>query len=252
MKSFGVLLFSLIISSPTFASDSENDIPFEFIDGKTNVIKDFCRTEKPGLYNDCGFNQHQSMVAIYLPKSLGDIVLQHINVAKKASYYDELSHTDFFHGHFLFANSISYDSADEFFSDITAILYHTAEYNGRWGQEEKLGIPPLERRQRSLLGFLDGNVAKAVDWVTPPFRRGYIGSGTIYDTDIGMTHPELSGSNGQGKAAGPTAVKVCKSGECRVCEPFGQFNIIKTETGRFTTAEGEKIELYLRCFPVKN
>jgi hypothetical protein len=252
MRVFGVLFSAFLISSVSLAQVSDSDVPVEFIDGEANVIKDFCRTEKPGLYNDCGFNQHRSMVAIYLPKNLGDIVLQHINVAKNASYYDELSHDDFFHGHFLFARSANYGSANEFFSDITAILYHTAEYNDRWSQEEKLGLSPLERRQRSLLGFLDGNVAKAVDWVTPPFRRGYISSGTIYDTDIGMTHPELSGNNGQGKAAGPTGVKVCKNGECRVCEPFGQFNIIKTDTGRFTTAAGEKIELYLRCFPVKN
>jgi hypothetical protein len=252
MKTLGLLL-ALQLSTFAFTSSSfAEEIPVEFIDGKDAVIKDFCRTEDPGLYNECSFNNRTTMVNIYAPESFGKIILAHIDEAKKQAYYDELSRKDFFHGHLLLAGiPTNHDSPQAYFSKVTSVLYHTAEYNGRWEKEQDQGIPAEERRQRSIIGFINGVLVKAMDIMKDHIPPGFEGSGTIYDVNIAVAHPELAQLSPDKGRVDAKSIKVCKNGECRVCQPFGQFNIVKESTGRFTTANGEKVELFLRCFPLQ-
>jgi hypothetical protein len=248
-------LLILFIATGLIGSFAQaEDIRLEFLDTDEEIHKEMCRVHGEPIENDCGYPGRRKFINMYLPASLSKIILSHINKAKKSGYFVDFSYEDFFHGHFIVGGPrITFSSPEDFFSDIKLMLYHSAEFNNRWLGEARQGIPVEKRTPRSFIGWLDGSEEKAIDYVMRgvpntliPF---YEPAGTINSDYLVAAHPELS-THKEILATYVSAgfsLTACKGTDCRVCHPFGEFYILEEPTGRFTTDDGKKIELYLRC-----
>jgi hypothetical protein len=242
-------LLSLLLSASFALADTPIDeVPVEFLRSYEEVGRDMCRTEKPGIDGKCSPNGHSFSINFYLPQSLAETVLRHIAESKKRGYHDEISRTDLFHGHLMVRGKPAhYPTPEAYFTDAALILYHSAEYTNRWEHEAEKGIPADQRTPRSFVGWPNGTLQRAVDLTKLPLTRNYEGSGTVYEADLAESNPDLSYLfEGYYQVRNPT-VDVCKDGDCHVCEPFGQFEIVKESAGRFEV-DGERVEFFMRCF----
>jgi hypothetical protein len=93
---------------------------------------------------------------IYVPDWFGRMVANHVSLMYQASLFKSIGETDFNHGHLLIQKNVRHDhgyaSPEDFFRDVAAILYHTAEGIGRWRKEAAEGVPADLRTPRSILG----------------------------------------------------------------------------------------------------
>lgn len=250
MKRFLVFLLILASTSRILAEDLRIDV----LDTPELVTKEYCRVAPISDTRDCGYLGRLKMLNVYLPQSISSAIISHINQAKKNAYYDEINQYDFFHGHFIVRGPrLNYTSMDDFISDVSVILYHSAEFNNRWLGEARQAIPAEKRRTRSFLGWLDGREEKAIDVVTAAGKNtktiNYETSGTIVSNELVSARPDLSNHAKIQEVfmMNSLNMNVCKGDKCYVCHPFGQFHIVKEPTGRFTLDNGDKVELYLRC-----
>ena len=159
----------------------------EFVPAGPQVIAESCRFEAPTSADCIAPNGDEAL--IHFPEALNEAIQEHIEAAKAAGYFDELSLDDLFHGHTLLAAAqTTFATLEDYFSRIRAIVYHSAEYNNRWNQGD--------RRPRSFVGRVGDvhSVRPAIDLIPKGFPlRGYERSGTVYQDEVGRAHPELSG-----------------------------------------------------------
>lgn len=248
-------LFIFFAVSCALSYSLAEDIRVDFLETREAVNADFCRTDDPNSYGDCGLGYKDRMVNIYVPDSVAKIILKQIDEARDKNFYDKIDNKDFFHGHlFLKGPRTQYASPRDYFNDITADLFHSAEYNNRWLKEAKTGIPVNERRPRSFVGWLDGTVQNAFELFPEgyPLTRNYESAGTIYPNEVQAIRPDLSSHTIHSNSYPGIFVTACKGEDCRTCEIDNQLLIVNEPTGRYLTKKGEKVDFYLRCFYPRN
>lgn len=90
----GKFLAALLVTTVSSFSQAE-DIRVDFLDTPEEVHKEFCRTEKLSSFGDCGETAIR-VITLYIPKSIGALIIAHIDQAKKDGFYDDLSPSRFF------------------------------------------------------------------------------------------------------------------------------------------------------------
>lgn len=105
----------------------------------------------------------------YPDEWFGKIVEKHVRAMFDKGYAEKISDEDLFHGHLIIKNPPGfnrnkdcYKSMNDVLRQTYSILYHTAEYNKRWGVKEA-HLPIHKRTPRSILGFMDGTISPASD-----------------------------------------------------------------------------------------
>jgi len=205
----------------------------EFVPAGPQVIAESCRFEAPTSADCIAPNGDEAL--IHFPEALNEAIQEHIEAAKAAGYFDELSLDDLFHGHALLATAqTTFATLEDYFSRIRAIVYHSAEYNNRWNQGD--------RRPRSFVRWVGDvpSVQPAIDLIPKGFPlRGYERSGTVYQDEIGRAHPELSGLKYDlwGRAPALT-VGLCFGGRCG-CVLEDMVYIVRLPDDR--------LDVYVRC-----
>lgn len=230
------------------------DIRVEFLDTPEAVNADMCRTHQSDKSGHCGLGYTKRMITISVPTKLALIFLKQVEDAQAKNFYDTIGAKDFFHGHFFLKGpQTKYDSLNDYFSDVTAELFHSAEYNSRWWHEGNAGIDLKDRRPRSFMGWLDGTVQSAIELFPEGFKfsNSYESSGTIYSDEVLAVRPELSSHYILSNRYPDIFVTACKGDDCRTCEIDNQLLIVNEPTGRFLTKNGENLDFYLRCFYAK-
>ena len=205
----------------------------EFVPAGPQVIAESCRFEAPTSADCIAPNGDEAL--IHFPEALNKVIQEHIGAAKAAGYFDELSLDDLFHGHALLATAqTTFATPGEYFSRISAIVYHSAEYNNRW----LLG----DRRPRSFIGRTDGShsVRPAIDLIPKGLPlRGYERSGTVYQDEVGKAHPELSGLKYDAWGRAPAlTVGLCFGGRC---------GCVLEDMVYIVHEPDDRLDVYVRC-----
>jgi len=120
------------------------------------------------------------------PSGFEKLVSSHVDVILETGYAECLSSEDLFHGHLILRRpqGSCYSGLNELESSVELVLYHTAEHTDRWRSESEAGS---EHVPRSLVGFRDGSVAKAIDLVKYEklfSKATYDLFGTVYSDDL--------------------------------------------------------------------
>jgi hypothetical protein len=154
------------------------------------------------IYSQSAFALRKGEKALLkVPTSLSKSIAQHVQKMYNDKYYDVIGPKDFFHGHLIPTHWQDREfTLPEVLSDSPHILYHTAEYNFRWNEEFKSGIPLEKLTPRSIVGFKDGHIQTAIDIIrleNLDDRRivSYTNSGTLYDSDLIKFKPQLFNSS---------------------------------------------------------
>ncbi len=189
--------------------------------------------------------------------SLANLVHKHILSMKEKGYFEEISQMDFFHGHLIHKTFKDRVSRDKFGKEVSAILYHTAESNKRWSIESSEKPDHEQRTQRSLIGWPDGSVDPAIQWIDlndlkVGRKRIYHLAGTIYTSDIAEQNPDLS------------VLDYSRHSERRVRKILIEFKnglfelyvsefflVLQKSDGRFQLADGTPYEIYLDIRNIK-
>ena len=192
-----------------------------------------------------------------MPISLANLVHQHILLMEERGSFEEISKKDFFHGHLIQKTLKSPVSRDKFEQEVSAILYHTAEYNRRWKSEAPKRPDHEQRNQRSLIGWPNRILDPAIQWIRlDDLRTGrkriYHIAGTIYASDIVEQNPHLSVldySRHPNKRMRKILIEF-KEGlfELYVSE---YFLVLQKSDGRFKLTDGTRYEIYLDIRNVK-
>ncbi len=183
--------------------------------------------------------------------SLAGLIHQHILLMQERGYFEEISKRDFFHGHLIHKTFEDQVSRDEFEKEVSAVLYHTAEYNRRWEIESSERPNPEQRTQRSIIGWPNGSLDPAIKRIDlndlkTGRKRLYHLAGTIYVTDIVEQNPHLSVLD-YSRRSDERMRKILtefKNGffELYVSE---YFLVLQKSDGRFQLTEGTHYEIYM-------
>jgi hypothetical protein len=130
-------------------------------------------------------------------RSFDAIVHSHIEQMLAEGYAQSLSWDDLYHGHIMVKRGEEdcYGSLDELLGRTEVILYHTAEHNYRWGSG---ATPPEQKIPRSVIGFMDGTIEPAIDFVGQENLESdlrYVVYGTVGIEDIVQKRPDLYTGN---------------------------------------------------------
>ena len=205
----------------------------EILPAGPRVIAEGCRFEAP-TSSECSA-PNGDVALIHFPEVLGGAVEEHVRAAKAAGYFDALSFNDFFHGHaLLVTDRTEFATPEDFFSQIRAIVYHSAEYTDRW----RAG----DRRPRSFVGWTGGShaVQPAIDLIPKAFRlRQYESSGTIYQDEVGKAHPGFSSLkyDNWGRAARLT-IGLCSRDQC---------GCVLEDMVYILPRPDDRLDVYVRC-----
>jgi len=224
------------------------------IRGHENVVKEYCRVETGMHFDGCGarFNL-EKLDLLYVPKDMGERILAHIRQAYSGGYYKNLNKKDFYHGHFISRGpQTEYSGAEEYFNDLSAILYHSREFLfDSWkpiGADENIRAG---RVPRSFVGWFDKDIPElkpAIDLIAPGvvLSRSYKGSGTIYTGEVTESVPGLTSRNYSSSARPEDLfIKTGEGGES--CKIFDMPFILADPVGRFMSPDGVRFEVFLHC-----
>jgi hypothetical protein len=222
MLRWGTLLILGTLISKGYAAE------VEFFTAGPQVIHQYFKTATP-QDTASAFVPNGDVALIRFPPAFAAMIAAHINSARDLGYYQEISLTDFYHGHMINRGPQSdFATPEDYLANLSVILYHSSEYNGRWEQNDR--VP------RSFLGWLDGRaqVEPAIDYahLTGPKLKNYQTSGTVRPIDLVTGTPSLSQiewRENEDPAIIPT-LNLCQGERCRICQIDTQFYILKSET----------------------
>lgn len=122
---------------------------------------------------------------MYVPDWFGQLVASHISKMYEAECFKSLAENDFDHGHFLLRRDTGRicRTSKELFRGVEAILYHTAENNGRWQREKREGKPAKLRTPRSIIGFRNGSIDSDLQKFSK-HPSDFEKAGTVYPLEI--------------------------------------------------------------------
>ena len=242
-----LISFSLIISTVSVYGAAEAP-DVTWASSQVELAAEFCPTSWPLTSDRCTAPNRPTAIFKF-PQALGSIVERHLQQASQSGYYQELSLNDFFHGHLILKGPQStFDSPKSFFDNVSVVLYHTAEYNNRWENQASSGVPAQQRTPRSLLGFRDGRLQPATDFIHD-LPQSYENSGTLYGSDVVKALPDMS-SLPYGDFGGVPDVFVNTMGPSgpTLCQADSlEFYILYRADGRFHAPDGKPIEIFVRC-----
>ncbi len=245
---FGTILVGLLFSTSVMAED------LRIVELRTvaEIDAHYCTvttgTVQSLLSTPCFTPNHYPLDLIYIPSTVGDKILKHVGAARKNGYYHELSRTDFFHGHPLRKSSTpTYESPQQYFADIDAMLYHSEEYTQQWYDESVQGLSMLERTPRSFMGWFGAHVDQvfpAIDFFpVTEIPKQYNTAGTIYSEQLIAALKKENVTDYQ--QLDPASIKTCAT--CKPCKVLDQIWILQDPNGRFTTADNLKVEMFIHC-----
>jgi hypothetical protein len=132
-------------------------------------------------YDD--YRESQSFWKIFVPGWFGKIIASHVEMMYQLGCFKNLSEEDFDHGHFILRQNAGffYNSPDEFLKNVAMVMYHTQEGTNLWRKQMTAGVPIEKRTPRSILGFLNGIIRPAAEFVSmnPSQLDSYLRSGTV-------------------------------------------------------------------------
>ncbi len=183
----------------------------------------------------------RSFWKIYVPLWFGKIVAKNIQAMHAMGYFEKFDPKDFDHGHLLFKRdaSVQYRTVASFLSDVVMILYHTREDARSWPSERKKGIPAYQRVQRSIIGYLDGQVIPAYRVVD--FSRLEKNAWENYDEYGTISHWTLNEYFGLHQMYVDFRMEI----EGMIAQPSIEFYIKPKTDGRFSL-NGQKYDIYLK------
>ena len=170
-------------------------------------------------------------ILVLAPLQFASLVDMHVQKIVADCPAVEISNDDLFHGHFYTRETFgSLTTLEEITSSVSMMLYHTAEYNHRWQNEQ---VPVAYKTHRSLFGLTDGDVFPAIYAITPGDYKTYESHGTVFHFDVpqdtfrSADTPQIFG----------------KEEPCRISY---QFEIRQTPEGRYFV-HGKPYDVYFPC-----
>lgn len=188
----------------------------------------------------------------FAPQNLGNLISEHVNHMEAGGFFEEISDTDFYHGH-LITNGVAEGSInlEDLRGKVTGILYHTAEHNGRWHEEGNEGLDVEDRNPRSLFGSVDGALWPAVHMIDfgvlkPNRFSSYAKSGTVFTEDLVTIYPNLSDrSYSFGRPSHPILINWDFTDRFQKIYMGDQFLLKRKEGGEFKTDSGTSYNILL-------
>jgi|GEM_PF-2888164 hypothetical protein len=216
--------------------------PVEHYETSEEILQGSCRIATLTSDQDpsCGSWSLKPFDFLYVPKNLGDQIARDITEAYVRGYYFHMDKKDFFHGHLVsMGPKTVYDSPEDFYADVTLILFHSREYLPHaW--DEAAGSRQVPR---SFIGYLNGHgpegISPAIDSIAPGVRlmNSYKTAGTIYTENITDSLPALTQHSYHPED--PLFI-----GECGI---NSQLYLLADPQGRWITPDGVRIDMFLQC-----
>lgn len=213
------------------------------------IAREKCRVESHPS-GDCDSGRIRTLVAVSVSGAEGASIARDADQALRRGYARALSKTDFFHGHFINRGpQATFRGFSEFLANARTRLYHSAEYEQRWGEEADAGIPLARRTPRSFVDLDEDGIVPAIDVVGPGgVSPGYERSGTVYSEEIVRARPGLTTLRyldwGRNE---PLTVDYCVDGSCGSCEVWTMFYVLPDPRGAYRTSSGTSFEVSFHC-----
>ncbi len=254
MKFLGILLSALVVGTA-----QAETIVIKKLETSDAIRNEYCRTSTGSAQRDCGMQYGEKRLdVIYLPLSLAQKIAEHIKSAFEKKYYFNLNKKDLFHGHFLNRGPHKiYKSAEEYFSDVKMILYHSQEYLNTW--QSIVGDDPFvpHEQQRSFVGYFDhsDHVEAAIDLIDrnlypkpyqPKDLKMYKVAGTIYTAELNRS-VAVSLHDGSSTGESLNFYLETDSTDRSHCEIFQQIYILEEPGGRFVSPDGKTYDVVVHC-----
>jgi hypothetical protein len=229
---------------------SAEPLPYQLLRTQDQLDAEYCGNDYHVVVEKSPCSPHDSQtLKIPFPETYARLVAAHVRRIEEKAYFKTMDPADFFHGHLIiYGKTKHYASLDDLLSDVTAYLYHTAEYNNRWEDAEGR-LPVAKKTPRSLVGKPDGSLMLAIKAVDPAKLRGssYTDFGTIFSGDLVESNPKLSRLSYNFGQSEDVTMDFNADGRAITCTIDSQFYIRPSADGRFSLANGQRYDIYALC-----
>jgi hypothetical protein len=240
-----------IPQTPAQAQQSPSASPrYQLLRTQAEVDAEYCGNDFHVIQEKSPCSPHDSQtLRIPFPEDFASLIAGHVRRMEENGYFKSMDPSDFFHGHLIiYGKTKQYASLEDALADVTAYLYHTAEYNNRW-EDAEARLPIAKKTPRSLVGKPDGSLVLAIKTVDPAklHGTGYKDFGTIYSGDLVESNPKLSRLSYNFGQSEDVSMDFDAHGRRITCTLDSQFYVRPDAGGRFSLEDGRKYDVYALC-----